>query len=155
MEHAASRTNWESSAATYNGQSDRLGDRSPASPSTSAGPTACQAVTTRSATRPSRSEPRAYSSRLPTTIPAATARGTSPTGSTNSIGTKISCVGTAEPVPTSKSSRNAAAYAPTRMSTAKTPGLRWDGMNTAISSATATKPPAKTANDRSSLRARR
>ena len=58
MEHAASRTNWESSAATYNGQSDRLGDRSPASPSTSAGPTACQAVTTRRATRPSRSEPR-------------------------------------------------------------------------------------------------
>ncbi|HEX2496973.1 MAG TPA: hypothetical protein VHK46_09075 [Gaiellaceae bacterium] len=53
--------------------------------------------------------PRAYSVRLPSTTPEATAIGTMPVGRTNSIGTRISCVGTAEPVPISKSSRNASA----------------------------------------------
>ena len=55
------------------------------------------------------SEPRNDSNELPSRIPAATASGTAPAGSTNNIGTRISCVGTADPLAISKSSLNAAA----------------------------------------------
>jgi hypothetical protein len=88
-------------------------------------------------------------------VATATASGTYPTGSTNSIGTKISSVGTADPFPTSKSSRNAAAYAKIRTMTAGTAGLRLEGRRAAVAAAATTNPPASTAMESNSRPARR
>ena len=62
------------------------------------GPTACQASPSRRKTRSTWRVPRAYSRRCRAGSPPATASGTDPVGSTKSIGTRISCVGTAEPL---------------------------------------------------------
>ena len=91
----------------------------------------------------------------PSSTPAATANGTQPVGSTKSIGTRISSVGTAVPLPISNSSLNAAAYAPTSTSTAPRPGARSDGRYSTSAVAAATKALVKRASDHSSRLARR
>jgi hypothetical protein len=81
----------------------------PAAMRTSAGPTACQEFTSLRRLRSSGTRPRAYSGRPPRRRAAATHSGTYWTGSRASIGTRTSCVGTAEPVPITKSIREASA----------------------------------------------
>jgi len=77
-------------------------------------------------------------------MPTATASGTEPIGSRKNIGTRISCVGTAEPLEISKSSRNASAYAPISSATVRNDGLRADGINTKSPPATTRKAPTET-----------
>ena len=64
-----------------------------------------KALPSRTKTRSAWMRPSAISATFASMIPAATANGTSPSGSTKSIGTKRSCVGTASPEPISNSIR--------------------------------------------------
>ena len=100
---AKSNANCAASASTRTGQSSSEGVGSPASASTATGPTAYQALPSRTSTRSSFSFPSKTSMTSPSSIPAATHKGTMPSGSRKSIGTNTSCVGIARPEPISNS----------------------------------------------------
>src|SRR6266511_5652455 len=108
-----SKTYCEARATAKIGQLARQSaDGSPTRPSRSAGPTACQALERWTSSRSGCQPPQRWSGRYARTKPAATRPGAQPVGSRNSIGTKSSCVGTANPSPTSNWTRSARAYAP-------------------------------------------
>jgi hypothetical protein len=115
------------------------GSGRPSATTTSAGPTECHELTRWMNAR-SGSRRRSWTSR-PSTSPAATVSGTSPGGSTNSIGTSTSCVGTAQPVEISNATRDARAYASTSVTTSHAAGASAAGTSTAIASATTRNAP--------------
>ena len=79
----------------------------PYASSTRAGPKAYADDVTTASARSGCMRPRTYAGALERTRPAATASGTNAGGSTSSIGTNTSCVGTAAPALTSNSTRAA------------------------------------------------
>ena len=89
------------------GQADQRSG-TPATESTSAGPSACAAFDIAGSTRAGSRQGHGRVPAVRSRSAAATASGTEPTGSANSIGTRTSCVGTAEPMPTSNSTRETA-----------------------------------------------
>ena len=103
------------------------GSGSPASAMTRAPPTAFQELATTTSARSGCSCRFRYVAAFPSRRPMATQSGTIAGGRRKSIGTKTSCVGIAEPMPTSNSTLEATAYPAIRRARSATEGWRSPG----------------------------
>src|SRR2546423_561572 len=101
VEITKSTPNWQTSARRYTYQWESWGCVASKAASTMTGPATYQALMTSGTARSGCASRLMYRGMSASSNPATTHAGTRPSGTRNSIGTRTSCVGTADPAPTS------------------------------------------------------